>query len=81
VYGFGLAERIVGVALEGRRKQAVVATKTGLEWSGGTVYRNASRTRIMREIDDSLRRLRPIISTSTRSIGPTHSCRWRKPPR
>ena len=58
VYGFGLAERIVGVALEGRRKQAVIATKTGLEWSGGTVYRNASRTRIMREIDDSLRRLR-----------------------
>jgi aryl-alcohol dehydrogenase-like predicted oxidoreductase len=58
VYGFGLAERIVGVALEGRRKQAVIATKAGLEWSGGTVYRNASRTRIMREIDDSLRRLR-----------------------
>jgi aryl-alcohol dehydrogenase-like predicted oxidoreductase len=58
VYGFGLAERIVGVALEGRRKQAVIATKTGLEWSGGTVYRNASRTRIMQEIDDSLRRLR-----------------------
>jgi aryl-alcohol dehydrogenase-like predicted oxidoreductase len=58
VYGFGLAERILGVALEGRRKQAVIATKTGLEWRGGTVYQNATRTRIMQEIDDSLRRLR-----------------------
>jgi aryl-alcohol dehydrogenase-like predicted oxidoreductase len=58
VYGFGLAERIVGAALEGRRTQAVIATKAGLEWSGGTVYRNASRARIMQAIDDSLRRLR-----------------------
>jgi aryl-alcohol dehydrogenase-like predicted oxidoreductase len=58
VYGFGLAERIVGVALEGRRNQAVIATKTGLQWSGGTVYQNATRARIMQEIDDSLRRLR-----------------------
>jgi aryl-alcohol dehydrogenase-like predicted oxidoreductase len=58
VYGFGLAERILGVALEGRRTQAVIATKTGLEWNDGKVYRNATRTRIMRELDDSLRRLR-----------------------
>ena len=58
VYGFGLAERILGVALEGKRKHAVIATKVGLEWSGGTVYRNATRNRIMKEIDDSLRRLR-----------------------
>jgi aryl-alcohol dehydrogenase-like predicted oxidoreductase len=58
VYGFGLAERIVGVALEGRRGHAVIATKTGLGWSGGTVYRNASRTQIMQDIDASLRRLK-----------------------
>ena len=57
-YGFGVSEEIVGSALEGRRSQAVIATKTGLEWRNGKVYRNATRARIMREIDDSLRRLR-----------------------
>jgi aryl-alcohol dehydrogenase-like predicted oxidoreductase len=58
VYGFGVSEEIVGVALEGRRSEAVIATKTGLEWRDGKVYRNATRSRIMQEIDDSLRRLR-----------------------
>jgi aryl-alcohol dehydrogenase-like predicted oxidoreductase len=58
VYGFGMSERILGVALEGMRPQTVIATKTGLEWRGGTVYRNATRARIMQEVDDSLRRLR-----------------------
>jgi aryl-alcohol dehydrogenase-like predicted oxidoreductase len=57
-YGFGVSEEIVGAALEGRRSQAVIATKTGLEWRDGKVYRNASRPRIMQEIGDSLRRLR-----------------------
>ena len=36
----------------------LIATKTGLEWENGKVFRNASRARILREIDDSLRRLR-----------------------
>ena len=58
VYGFGVSEEIVGEALEGFRTQAVIATKTGLEWRDGKVYRNASRGRILREVDDSLRRLR-----------------------
>jgi aryl-alcohol dehydrogenase-like predicted oxidoreductase len=58
VYGFGVSEEIVGTALEGARSQAVIATKTGLEWRDGKIYRNATRTRIMQEIDDSLRRLR-----------------------
>jgi aryl-alcohol dehydrogenase-like predicted oxidoreductase len=58
VYGFGMSERILGIALEGVRTQAVIATKTGLEWRGGTVYRNATRARIMQEIENSLRRLR-----------------------
>jgi aryl-alcohol dehydrogenase-like predicted oxidoreductase len=57
-YGFGASEEIVGEALSGRRSQAVIATKTGLEWRDGKVYRNATRARILREIDDSLRRLR-----------------------
>jgi len=57
-YGFGVSEEIVGAALDGVRTQAVIATKTGLEWHDGKVYRNATRARIMQEVDDSLRRLR-----------------------
>jgi len=59
-YGFGRSEEIVGKAVaEGRlRNQVVIATKVGLEWKDGSVFRNASRGRIMREVDDSLRRLR-----------------------
>src|SRR3954467_13216794 len=60
VYGFGRSEEIVGKAIaEGRLRSRVrIATKVGLEWQDGKVFRNASRERIMREIDDSLRRLR-----------------------
>jgi aryl-alcohol dehydrogenase-like predicted oxidoreductase len=58
VYGFGVSEEIVGAALAGVRSQAVIATKTGLEWRDGKICRNATRARIMQEVDDSLRRLR-----------------------
>ena len=59
VYGFGVSEQIVGQALAGgTRAHAVIATKVGLEWRDGKIYRNATRERILREIDDSLRRLR-----------------------
>src|ERR1700679_4188549 len=57
-YGFGVSEEIVGAAVEGRRHEVVIATKVGLEWRDGKVYRNATRARIMQELDDSLRRLR-----------------------
>jgi aryl-alcohol dehydrogenase-like predicted oxidoreductase len=58
VYGFGVSEEIVGAALGGVRTQVVIATKAGLEWRDGKIYRNATRSRIMQEIDASLRRLR-----------------------
>jgi aryl-alcohol dehydrogenase-like predicted oxidoreductase len=60
VYGFGVSEEIIGRALgvAGLRARAVVATKVGLEWRDGKVYRNATPARIMQEVDDSLRRLR-----------------------
>jgi aryl-alcohol dehydrogenase-like predicted oxidoreductase len=60
VYGFGRSEELVGKALSapGLRSRAVIATKAGLEWRDGSVFRNASRARILREVDDSLRRLR-----------------------
>src|ERR1700679_3782830 len=47
VYGFGVSEEIGGEALEGIRGRAVIATKTGVEWRDGKVYRNAARARIM----------------------------------
>ena len=60
VYGFGNSEEIVGKALAGggRRDKTVLATKVGLEWVDGQVYRNSTRGRIRKEIEDSLRRLR-----------------------
>ena len=60
VYGFGRSEEIVGKAIAERRlrSEVLIATKTGLQWDGGNVSRNASRARIMREVEDSLRRLR-----------------------
>jgi aryl-alcohol dehydrogenase-like predicted oxidoreductase len=59
-YGFGRSEEIVGnaIAEAGLRSRVLISTKAGLEWKDGKVFRNASRARIMREIDDSLRRLR-----------------------
>src|SRR6476620_5059857 len=59
-YGFGRSEEIVGRAIAegGLRSRVLIATKTGLEWEGARVFRNASRARIIREVDDSLRRLR-----------------------
>src|SRR3977135_2910166 len=60
VYGFGRSEEIVGraIAESGLRSSVIIATKVGLQWEGGRVSRNASRARIMREVEDSLRRLR-----------------------
>jgi aryl-alcohol dehydrogenase-like predicted oxidoreductase len=59
VYGFGRSEEIVGNALAcGLRDDALVATKCGLEWHDGKITRNGSRDRILREIDDSLNRLK-----------------------
>jgi len=60
VYGFGHSEEIVGQAIaESRlRSNVIIATKVGLQWEGGRVSRNASRARILREVEDSLRRLR-----------------------
>jgi len=59
VYGFGRSEEIVGKAFAGGRLRAnvLIATKAGLQWDGEKVSRNASRARIMREVEDSLRRL------------------------
>ena len=59
VYGRGKAEEIIGeaIAIYGRREDVIIATKAGLEWNGDKIFRNSSRKRILKEIDDSLKRL------------------------
>ena len=58
-YGAGHAEETLGAALVGRRDRAVVTTKCGIvPGAGGRPGRDASRASLLREIDDSLRRLR-----------------------
>src|SRR6266403_2906396 len=59
-YGFGRSEELVGQAIaeSGARDRVRIATKAGLEWRGGRVFRNASARRVRKEAEDSLRRLR-----------------------
>jgi len=60
VYGFGRSEEIVGKALsDGRRDQVALATKVALNWNDDhdKVWRDASASRIEREVEDSLKRL------------------------
>jgi aryl-alcohol dehydrogenase-like predicted oxidoreductase len=63
VYGFGRSEAIVGKALAqgGRRKSAVIATKVGLDWKDHQPFRNGSRARIVKEVENSLRRLQTDV--------------------
>src|SRR5712691_3531356 len=58
-YGFGRSEELVGraIAEHGGRERVLIATKAGLEWRAGQVYRNASAERIRAEVKESLRRL------------------------
>jgi aryl-alcohol dehydrogenase-like predicted oxidoreductase len=59
VYGFGHSEEIVGKALaEGSLRDRVqIATKVGVGWKDGVLYRDSRPARIRKEIEDSLRRL------------------------
>ncbi len=72
-YGFGLSEEIVGRAIIGKRDKVQILTKFGLGWTDpgervywemkdvdGTpvrIYRDASREAVIRECENSLRRL------------------------
>ncbi len=58
-YGAGHSEEVVGRALEGRRQDVILVTKCSIAIRPGerAASRDASRANILREIDDSLRRL------------------------
>lgn len=60
IYGYGRSEEIVGDALQQyrHRDKVILATKVGIDWTNGRVERNSTRQRILREVIDSLRRLR-----------------------
>lgn len=60
VYGFGNSENIVGKAVKDniKREDIVIATKAGLEWNDNGIFRNSSKDRILKEVDDSLKRLK-----------------------
>lgn len=58
-YGFGKSEEIIGKALQqyGKREDVLLATKVGIEWNSEQVFRNGSKERIHKEVEDSLSRL------------------------
>ncbi|GGC84491.1 aldo/keto reductase [Tersicoccus solisilvae] len=58
VYSAGVSEEIVGEALQGRRDDVVLATKFALPMDDDVNHRGGSRRWIMREVENSLRRLR-----------------------
>ncbi|HYE68714.1 MAG TPA: aldo/keto reductase [Anaerovoracaceae bacterium] len=59
VYGWGLSETILGKALkDGRRNKVLIASKGGLLWNEEHVTtNNLSRASLLKEVDNSLRRL------------------------
>jgi aryl-alcohol dehydrogenase-like predicted oxidoreductase len=59
IYGYGRSEAIVGEAVHqhGRRESVIIATKVGIDWTNGKIQRNSTRQRILKELEDSLRRL------------------------
>ncbi|MDP4098196.1 aldo/keto reductase [Paenibacillus sp. P96] len=58
IYAGTESERIIGLALKGKRQQAVLATKAGLPAGRGPNQSGSSRYHLQQELEDSLRRLR-----------------------
>jgi aryl-alcohol dehydrogenase-like predicted oxidoreductase len=57
VYSGGASEEILGEAIRGRRDAVLISTKTGLPMGDGPQDWGASRPRLLRAVDDALRRL------------------------
>ena len=59
IYGFGHSEKILSKALDAQRKNVIIATKFGVAWdNNGKTYKDCSPKRIVKALEDSLRRLR-----------------------
>jgi aryl-alcohol dehydrogenase-like predicted oxidoreductase len=57
VYSLGESETLLGNALKGLREEIVLATKVRLPMGGNFNHSGATRVNILREVEDSLRRL------------------------
>ena len=64
-YSDGRSEEILGKALEGRRDRALISTKAYFPMGDGPNDRGTSRYHLRRALEGSLRRLAPIMWTST----------------
>src|SRR5216683_3731257 len=56
-YGFGASEKSLAKALGSRRKEAVITTKFGVGYPDKPNYRDSTRDRVMKSIENSLRNL------------------------
>jgi len=79
MYSFGESEEIIGKALGDRRKDVVVATKVYFPLGTKPNDLGVSRLAIMREVENSLKRLKPTTSICIRCIITTKPRRWKKP--
>ncbi|MBL1256112.1 aldo/keto reductase [Methylocystis sp. Sn-Cys] len=57
VYSNGASEEALGAALKGRRDHALISTKTSLPMGNGPNDAGSSRFRLIRAVEDALRRL------------------------
>jgi aryl-alcohol dehydrogenase-like predicted oxidoreductase len=80
-YGFGRSEELIGRALTGgKRERAVIATKVGLNWRDGKVFRDSSSLRL-RLSSTRRRRVEPrnalrsliAVSLARRSVSVTQT--------
>jgi len=58
VYSQGASEEVLGAAIAGRRHDVIVSTKTSLPMGDGPNDAGSSRPRLIRAVEDALRRLR-----------------------
>ncbi|WP_316215104.1 aldo/keto reductase [Bradyrhizobium sp. SZCCHNR2035] len=57
VYSNGASEEVLGAAIKGRRNAVLISTKTGLPMCDGPNDAGTSRLRLVRSVDDALKRL------------------------
>lgn len=57
VYSNGASEEVLGEAIKGRRGDVLISTKTSLPMGDGPNDAGSSRSRLIRAVDDALRRL------------------------
>jgi aryl-alcohol dehydrogenase-like predicted oxidoreductase len=57
VYSSGASEEVLGAAIKGRRADVLISTKTGLPMGDGPNDLGSSRSRLVRSVEDALRRL------------------------